>query len=756
MKLVQLGCSRQRILARSLLATTMLVGGGLSPVTKAAAQSAAPESSGGSVALPTINVEGEGGGAGMGYSAPPVEQNTTKIAAPTFDLPIAIQTVPRQAIIDQNAVTISEALANVSSVQPSNNNIEGYVFTIRGFRTVNILRNGLLISDAIAQAYDTANLQNIDVLKGPASFIFGRADPGGVINLATKRPLDTPYGSVTEQFGSFNQWRNVWDLTGPVEVPGLPNGAVRARFTGAYQDGGQFVDFTTTRSLLLNPSVTWQIGPSTTLTVDAQYIRLDGRSNVGQPAVGLVEPLYPANIPPYRSFLEPNQPLDSVRSSLIAYEFRHEFDANWALTNRFLAGRANLEKNDLTALDINQETATIDRTITYQKVTGTNYSTNLDLTGKFYVGDVKNEVLVGADYFYSFYNYIFSNNGSYPISIYNPVYGTVPTFDFYNIVNQTWQGTADFVSFSSLARKDLGIYAQDLITPFEGFHILLGGRYDLADYRVGDAETFSQASALFGTSNASHTGFFSPRVGLVYQPVPWLGFYGSYTRSFGRDNASGNTIFAPEVAVGWEGGVKAQILDGKLSATLAFFDITKSNILTPAPTPDDPTARRPLGAVRSQGAELDILGRITDELSIIASYSHIDARIIADNRDNGAFVGNSLRIYAPDSGSVWLTYAFAKDSGLDGWTGGGGVYAASDRWGDDRNTFILPAYARLDAMAKYQFAAGGAKWSAQINVKNIANTRYIEGADIYFNNVGPAGLLPGTPRAVTASLRVEF
>jgi iron complex outermembrane receptor protein len=238
--------------------------------------------------------------------------------------------------------------------------------------------------------------------------------------------------------------------------------------------------------------------------------------------------------------------------------------------------------------------------------------------------------------------------------------------------------------------------------------------------------------------------------------VPWLGFYGSYTRSFGRDNASGNTIFAPEVAVGWEGGVKAQILDGKLSATLAFFDITKSNILTPAPTPDDPTARRPLGAVRSQGAELDILGRITDELSIIASYSHIDARIIADNRDNGAFVGNSLRIYAPDSGSVWLTYAFAKDSGLDGWTGGGGVYAASDRWGDDRNTFILPAYARLDAMAKYQFAAGGAKWSAQINVKNIANTRYIEGADIYFNNVGPAGLLPGTPRAVTASLRVEF
>ena len=109
-------------------------------------------------------------------------------------------------------------------------------------------------------------------------------------------------------------------------------------------------------------------------------------------------------------------------------------------------------------------------------------------------------------------------------------------------------------------------------------------------------------------------------------------------------------------------------------------------------------------------------------------------------------------------GSIWLTYAFARESGLDGWTAGGGVYAASDRWGDDRNTFVLPAYARLDALAKYQFLAGGAKWSAQINLKNIANTRYIESNDIYFNNFGAIRTPPRAyRRAVTASLRaVEF
>lgn len=743
-----------------LLATTMLAGLALSPVTGARGQTATSGANGDAVDLPAISVEGSDAGPGAsavaeGYSAPPVLQSTTKIDVPTFDLPIAIQTVPEQVIADQNAVTIQEALENVSGVRSSNNNLEGYVFTIRGFRSLNVFRNGLLISDAIAQVYDTANLQSIEVLKGPASFIFGRADPGGVVNLVTKKPQDTPYYSLTEQFGSFNMWRTAWDLTGPVQVPVVADGSVSYRLTGAYQDGGQFVDFTRTRNLLLAPSITWKIGPATTLTVEAEYLSLDGRSNVGQPAVGLKEPLYPANIPAYRSFLEPNEPLDTVRSSLISYNFQHQIDNDWKITNRFLAARSTLVKDDLTTLGLDQNTSILDRSITYQKLTGTNYSANLDLTGKFHVLGVKNDILIGADYFYSFYNYILAQNGTYPINIYNPIYGSVPTANFYNIITQAWQQTADYQSFSSLARKDLGVYAQDSITLFENLHVLLGARYDLADVRGGDGDNFAQASANFGTSTAQHTGFFSPRVGLVYQPVPWLGFYGSYTRSFGQPNgiATDNSIFPPQVAVGWEGGVKAELLNRRLTATLAFFDITKSNILTSAPTADDPFARRPIGVARSQGAELDVLGKLTDELSVIASYSHIDARIIADT---SGLIGNSLRSYAPDSGSVWLTYAFPKDSLLDGWTAGSGVYAVSDRWGDDENTFILPAYARLDAMAKYKFAAGGAKWSAQINLKNIANTRYIEGNDIYFNNFGPFGLLPGAPRAVTASLRVEF
>jgi len=252
-----------------------------------------------------------------------------------------------------------------------------------------------------------------------------------------------------------------------------------------------------------------------------------------------------------------------------------------------------------------------------------------------------------------------------------------------------------------------------------------------------------------------HTGFFSPRVGVNYQPIPWLAFFGSYSRSFGQPNGINetNTPFPPQVAEGWEGGVKTELIDRRLTATLAFFDITKTNILTPAPTAVNPSAQRPLGAARSQGVELDVLGQLTNELSVIASYAHIDAKIIADN---SGLRGNSLRIYAPDSGSVFLAYDFPNENILQGWRVGGGVFASSNRWGNDQNTFILPAYARLDAFARYQTTLGPTRVSAQVNIENIADTRYYPAADTFYTAQPQFGIWPGAPRKVIGTLRVEF
>ncbi|MEW6436317.1 MAG: TonB-dependent siderophore receptor [Pseudomonadota bacterium] len=709
-------------------------------------------------ALPTIDVTAnqQGTGAGgppmspseqAGYSAPPVQQSSTKLNVPTFDLPIAVQTVPDQVMKDQNTINPTEALQNVSGVQTYTPLQSDQAINIRGFDSTNTYRNGLKMEQPVIPSLDSSNLQRIDVLKGPASTIFGRADPGGIVNYVTKTPLDTPYYSIEQQAGSFNLLRTEWDLTGPVQA--LDSGAVSYRFSGSYTKDGQFIDFIKNDQTFLAPAVTWKIDPATTLTVDAEYQHRNEQRFVGIPAVGM----YPADLPVYRSFDEPNQPPSTYRTSLIAEELKHEFNEDWAITSRFLAVRSTHEQLDLNASSF-PDPPILDRPILFQFQTATNYSTNLDLTGKFDVLGAKNEVLMGADYYYLHDDTTLSTIGNYPINIYNPVYGTVPASAWNSAAYQTYTGQASYAFFEVHSEDDLGVYAQDVVTPFEGLHILAGIRYDLADVHDGESNGYNpnQAYTLYGTNPDQRSQFPSPRFGIVYQPVPWIGFYGSYTKSFGLYNGidTNSTPLRPQVSEGWEGGVKTELLDKRLTATLAFYDITKSNVLTPAPTAANPYAVNTVDA-RSQGVELDVLGKLTDELSVIGSYSHIDAKIIEDT--SGLLLGHSLHVYAPDSGSVFLTCDFASGSILRGWSTGGGVFAASNRWGDDRNTFILPAYARLDSFVRYQTIVGGSRVSTQINVYNIADTKYYTGVSFFG---AQTGIIAGTPRSVVGSLRVEF
>ncbi len=290
---------------------------------------------------------------------------------------------------------------------------------------------------------------------------------------------------------------------------------------------------------------------------------------------------------------------------------------------------------------------------------------------------------------------------------------------------------------------------------------MIGGRYDLADVRSGSSNnfsgsgTFAEASWNFDHNQLQHNQFLSPRFGVNYQLAPWLAFYGSYTKSFGAANgiSDNNLPLPPEIAEGWEGGVKTELLDKRLTTTLAFFTITKSNILTPEDPTNQYSPLRPIGQVRSQGVELDALGKLTDELSVIASYSHIDEKVI---KDNGGLLGLTPASVAPNSGSLFLAYEFTPDNILRGWRAGGGIYAVGQRWGDDEDTFVLPAYGRLDAFASYKATFGPMRWTGQINVQNIANTKYYTGTDFFFNNAPRFGIHTGAPRAITVSLKVEY
>ncbi len=235
--------------------------------------------------------------------------------------------------------------------------------------------------------------------------------------------------------------------------------------------------------------------------------------------------------------------------------------------------------------------------------------------------------------------------------------------------------------------------------------------------------------------------------------------YGSYTRSFGPNNSTLGQVFPPQIGVQWEVGLKTQPLPD-LSANLAIFQLTRSNLTTLNFATPDPADFTLAGLQRSRGVEVDITGRFNDRLAIIANYALIDAKVISDNpKDPLNPYGSGLYLNHLDnvprhSGKVWLTYDFG-DTGL-GWRVGGGVTASTHAWGDIQNTFLIPSWARLDAMASYAALYEGHKLTAQLNLNNITNTRYFTGTDIYFSAPARLSAFPAQPFTVVGTLKFEW
>lgn len=254
----------------------------------------------------------------------------TKTDTPIFDTPVSVQVVPRSVMDDQKTTRIKDALENVSGVRAQPTLGTGNGFIIRGFRNNRVYRNGLLANaDGFPTEMDGGNVQSIDVLKGPAAVLFGRIEPGGLINVTTKKPLDIPYYSLEQQFGSYDFYRTQWDATGAV----TSDKKLLYRFTGAYQNNNSFRDFIFTDRVLVNPSITWRPTDKTDLTLSVEGSDQDYQADFGIPSIGK----RPAPIPISRSLDDPNSPVDHLSKALVNTEFNHRFTDDWAIHNRFLA-----------------------------------------------------------------------------------------------------------------------------------------------------------------------------------------------------------------------------------------------------------------------------------------------------------------------------------------------------------------------------------------------------------------------------------
>ena len=657
-----------------------------------------------------------------GYRVPNAS-TATKTDTPLRDIPQSIQVVPQQVLQDQQVTTnLTEALRNVPGVvQGGNSSSRGVaqIPTIRGFNSSNsILKDGLLDLTISSLGFDAAGIERIEVLKGPASVLYGQGSLGGVINLVTKKPLRDPYYSAELSAGSYNFYRGAIDLSGPLN----DSKTVLYRLNTAAQTTESFVDFFDGQQYFVAPSLTWLLSDRTKLNLQAEYInRPKAFGQQGIPAVGSVLPNPNGEIPRNRNTSEPFS-TDNSHSFRIGYDLEHRFSENWQLRNTFAATWYHEDREYVFGYRLDDNNSTVERLYNKAKVNFNVFNVDTYVIGKFATGSIQHQLVTGFNY--TRYDNDSTDRGrqAEPLDLFNPVYG------------RPLGASRGPTSFGNLGTNAYGFYVQDKITLVENLNLLLGGRFDIENEKLNSISGSSIAS-----SSAQYE-VFSPRVGIVYQPIPAISLYTSYSRAFvPNQSVFGATLDEPERGTQYEVGVKADLSD-RLTATLAFYDLTRTNVSTD--DPNRPGFSIQVGEQQSRGIEFDLSGEILPGWNIIAGYALTDAKV---SKDNTFAVGNRINNVPDHSFNVWTSYEIQQGSAR-GFGVGVGFFFVGDRQGDLDNTFELPNYFRTDAAIFYKRD----RFRAAINFNNLFNVDYFESA---LNRVN---VYPGEPFVVQGTVSWQF
>lgn len=664
-----------------------------------------------------------------GYRVPNAS-TATGTDTPILKTPFSVQVVPQEIIRDQQATEIQEALSNVSGVTYLGSNAgREAIFSIRGFgnvfaTAVPVLRDGYRLYGEFQAIPELANLQQVEVLKGPASILYGQIEPGGIINLVSKKPLAEPFYEAELQVGSREFVRPRIDLTGPL----TSNGDLLYRLNTLYKHEKSFRNFTTDIDRVsVAPVLTWKISDRTDLTIPLEYIYNHGPADFGILKFGNGV----APIPRERVI---NNPDDTITTDYLSlgYSLEHRFSNNWKVRNGFRY--IDYDYNySVVALPFTVEDETVTRFYAVQEGRDQSYSLYTSAVGNVTTGSIQHTLTAGVDLNRSESNIftLFDAANPSPINIFDPDYNLVPKPD-----RSSLPLFGDEVSTSNR----LGIYLQDQIDLLDNLILVAGLRYDTVSQKTTNVETpFTPGGETEQTNDA-----VSPRVGLLYQPIQELALFANYSQSFNPNTsatASGQPL-EPERGKGFEVGAKTELLDQKLLATLTYFNITKNNVAVI--DPDFPLFFEAVGEQRSQGVELDVVGELSPGWKVIGSYSYIDAKVTDDT--DPTIIGKRLFGVPRHGASLWTTYEIQQGV-LQGLGFGVGVNYAGNRFGDLANSFEIGDYLTGNAAIFYRRD----RYRFALNLKNIANTNYIRGVT---GNEG--GIYPGEPFTVLGSVSAEF
>lgn len=647
--------------------------------------------------------------------------SATRTDTPLREVPQTVVVVPNQVLEDAAATRVDTAL-DLAGVGRANNfaGLGLTEFTIRGFATGEYYRNGFPINRGFPNSPDVASIERIEVLKGPSAFLYGRGDPGGTFNIVTKQPLAERSFAIGTQYGSYNLKRSTFDATGALDE----DGKVLARITGAVEDNGSFRDFVRGDRYYLAPVIAWKPTADTTVTLEGELISTSQTFDRGVvPIAGNLRAL-----PRTRFIGEPGIAPVRNDNALGQLRIEHRLDPNWVVSAGAQVLGGNLAGDGAGAIGVLADGRTLRRTFERRDLTWSDLNLQVNLAGKFETGPFRHTLLTGLDYDSYRYREVFNRSNAttnpFFLDLLTPQYGQrLPPLTA--SVSNLLENTQSFAG-----------YIQDQIDITPRLHALVG-------VRVEDIGLVSTSFLNNRTTRLQGTAA-TPRLGLVYDLFDTVSVYGNYSRSFRPNTGADRTgrPFAFQEGEGVEAGAKFTLLDGRLSATAAVFDIKRTNVLTTDPL--DVNFSVAAGEVRSRGFDLSFAGYLAPGWRVIGTYAYVDAAV---SRDNALPVGTRLANIPENSFSVQSVYEF-QSGDLRGLGLGGGVSFAGQRVaGTALSTFKLPEYTVFNLISYYQITPGVRVY---LNVDNLFDETFYDRA---FQN---RYATPGLPRTIMGGVAARF
>ncbi|MBJ9740088.1 TonB-dependent siderophore receptor [Acinetobacter oleivorans] len=641
------------------------------------------------------------------------------------DVPQIVNVVPKQVLREQTVTSMQGALQNVAGLSFSVGDGQRDQVMIRGFSAITDNYVDGIRDDAL-YFRDMSNVERIEVLKGPASVLYGRGSAGGLVNKINKKPMDESLREVSLIGGTTGQRRAEVDLNEKVAEN------VKVRLTGAVEDSDGYRDQAFLKRQAVAPSLQWDISDKTKLLIQADYLHDDRLADQGFPTDPITGKPVKTNPKTFYGALNGKEVGDvdtEISSQTISLD--HEFNDN--LKYHGAVRHYNYSLDRQYSVDSHQDSAKNKLPSDQIQLIQNKRLRNEDgvyvqqeLSSLFNTGFLKHNTLIGAEYSKQHKDELVWSKARQITNIFNPELENWAPLDT-SVAAET---------NNSNTFENYGIYLQDLMTVTDQLKVLVGLRYDNLSQ---DRNNKVKSQILNRTDNT-----YSPRIGVVYQPVSNISLYTSYNRSF-QPLADSFVLYknsadlSPTKTENIEVGAKWDVND-QLNVTLALFEMSQTNIQNQ--DPNDPKGLSAIlaGEQKTKGVELSLTGQLTDQLSVLAGYSYMDGKI---EKSTIGFTGNHSALTPNNTANLWVKYQIN-----DHWYAAVGGRGESSRFSAPDNKNVLPGYAVVNAALGYQ----SERYDVNLNLNNLFDRNYFVSGHSGANDSN----MMGDPLNAQIALRYRF